>query len=92
MFVCVYECVRGRAGVFVRNPGLYLPSMYAKDRFCGCVFGRVGECDCESGSTKRICACVLAVSPLLLLVHLNSQRWRWGVGGFSMAESALRRS
>lgn len=41
----------------------------------------MGECDCESGSTKRICACVVAMSPLLLLVHLNRQRFGSGGGG-----------
>ncbi len=51
-------------------------------------FECVGECDCESGSAKRICTCVVAVSPLLLLVHLNRQRGgRWG--GYVVAESVL---
>lgn len=72
-------CVRGRMGVFITHYGLYLPTVYARDsllqvRFCDCVFECVGECDCESGSTKRICTCVVAVIPLLLLVHLNRQR------------------
>lgn len=43
-------------------------------RLCDCVFECVGECDCESGSAKRICACDVAVSSLLLLLHLNRQR------------------
>lgn len=68
--LCV--CVRGRMGVFITHYGLYLPTAYARDglleaRFCDCV----GECDCESGSTKRICACVVAVIPPALLVHVN---------------------
>ena len=74
-------CVRGGAGVFVTDCGLYLPNVYARggllrERFCDCVFQCVGECDCESGSAKRICACVVAVSPLLLLVHLNRHEGR----------------
>lgn len=65
-------------GVFVTNYRIYLPTVHATAspppirellRLC---FECVGECDCESGSAKRICACVVAVSPLLLLVHLNS--------------------
>lgn len=59
-------------GVFITHCGLYLPTAYARDsllkvRFCDCVFERVGECDCESGSTKRICACVGAAIPMLLV-------------------------
>lgn len=40
-------------------------------RLCDCVFECVGECDCESGSAKRIFACVVAVSPL---PHVNRRR------------------
>lgn len=85
-------CVRGRAGIFVTDYGLYLPNVYARDsllsaRFCDCVFECVGECDCESGSAKRICVCFVAVSPLLLLlVHLNRRR---GGGGCVAADSVL---
>lgn len=68
-----------RWGERVYNYGLYLPTVCARDslhkvRLCDCVFERVGECDCKSGSAKRICTWAAAVSSLLLLVHLNRQR------------------
>lgn len=44
---------------------------YVWVRFRGYVFGRVGDCDC--GSTKRICACVV----MALVLLLNPDR-RWG--------------
>lgn len=65
-----------RRALFVADHGLYLLSVNAGDsphegRLCDCVLECVGECDCESGSAKRIFACVVAASPL---PHVNRRR------------------